>query len=138
MNKTTNYINPKYIQSAQSMEKQSHSKMQMVFYLWVILVTSMALFKSNCWDEDKFLMIEELLQEFFNTYPELQKTPQANINFENNHKYLNEICDKYTSINEVSIPTGTESTTNNIQNNVVSIEGNQNIEKVRKNFILEI
>ena len=102
------------------------------------LIASIALIKSNCLEEDKFLMIEELRQEFFNTYPELQKTPQANINFENNHKYLNEICDKYTSINEISIPTETEEITNNMKNNVLNLEGDQSIEKVRKNFILEI
>ena len=82
-------------------------------------------------------MVEELRQEFFQTYPELMRTPMSNPMFSSDKRYLHEICKKYNtgSSEEDKVLTDTkqkiEGTTAAMKSNVVLMMGNQDQAKVK-------
>ncbi|MDR3548748.1 MAG: hypothetical protein P4M11_10875 [Candidatus Pacebacteria bacterium] len=85
-----------------------------------------------------FLLVEELRQEFFQTYPELMKTPLSNPLFSSDKRYLNEICRKYNAPRSTeeddklaAAKLRIEGTTAAMRDNVVMMMGNQEQAKVR-------
>ena len=74
-------------------------------------------------------MIEELRQEFFQTFPDLAKSPQANALFSTDKRYLNEICSKYNAFpmdkNLEEAKNKLDTTTSIMKENVSLLMGNQ-------------
>lgn len=96
----------------------------------VIYLEKVALTESSYRDENGFALVEELRQEFFETYPELTKSPQSNPIFSTDKRYLNEVCAKYnlkTSEDKslVEARSKIQGTTETMRNNVVFMMANR-------------
>ena len=74
-------------------------------------------------------MIEELRQEFCQTFPDLAKSPQENALCSTDKRYLNEICSKYNAFtmdkNLEEAKNKLDTTTTLMKENVSLLMGNQ-------------
>ena len=66
-------------------------------FLGISTYTLIAVTQTYYHEENGFSLVEELRQEFFQTYPELLKVPHSNPLFSSDKRYLNDICIKYNS-----------------------------------------